>query len=372
MTAGLASRHERFVALDAIRGIASLCVVVWHCYNALTNDMRAQLGWFTTTPLRLFLNGDAAVIVFFVLSGYVLSLPYLSGQPPRYWHYCVRRFCRIYLPFAATILAAALIFCATERNPIPGEAIWPNALWLPGSLDLDVVVRHLLMVGTVDATMLDGPTWTLAHELRISLIFPLLVKLCRDTKLGIISGVAIFFVSQAFVAATGSIEGMPSGMVHPWQTWLVTADFIPCFIVGILLAKHRQELREKCARLYDWQAAGLWVLIVIAFTIFPDYFLKQIIVTGGAALLIVKVMSSATARAFLHTSWLQWLGRISYSLYLINAPILFGTLFAFHHYASLPLLLPFSIAVSLGVATLMHRWIELPAIALGKRLTQRS
>lgn len=370
MTVSLAPPHERFLALDAIRGIASLCVVVWHCYNALTNDMRAQLGWFTTTPLRIFLNGDAAVIVFFVLSGYVLSLPYLSGQPPRYGHFCVRRFCRIYLPFAVAILAAALIYSATDRSPIPGEAIWLNALWLPGSLGLDVLVRHLLMVGTVDAVMLDGSTWTLVHELRISLIFPLLVLLCRDTRLGVVSGMAIFFFAQAFVAATGSIEGMPSGMTHGWQTWLVTADFIPCFIVGILLAKHRQELRDKCARLSDWQAASLWVLIIMAFTVFPDYFLKQIIVTGGAALLIVKVMASATARAFLHTSLLQWLGRISYSLYLINAPILFGTLFTFHLHAPLLLLLLVSITVSLGVATLMHRWIELPAIALGKRLTQ--
>ena len=69
----------------------------------------APWAWLRYTPLRLLVDGEAAVILFFVLSGYVLALPFIAGTQLTYGRYLVKRICRIWLPFAAAILLAAAL-----------------------------------------------------------------------------------------------------------------------------------------------------------------------------------------------------------------------------------------------------------------------
>ena len=106
--------HERLPSLDALRGMASLVVVVSHCYLLIPEARRATLdaSWASYLLLPLY-NGSAAVVVFFVLSGFVLSLPSWRGSVPSYPRFVVRRFCRIYLPFAASILLALALWRLT-------------------------------------------------------------------------------------------------------------------------------------------------------------------------------------------------------------------------------------------------------------------
>src|SRR5258708_1451464 len=85
--------RDRIGSLDALRGLAALTVVVQHVlstYGTIHSwDIAAeqhQIGPFlaTRTPLGIFYAGDAAVILFFTLSGFVLALPFLSGRGPTY------------------------------------------------------------------------------------------------------------------------------------------------------------------------------------------------------------------------------------------------------------------------------------------------
>ena len=84
-----------FTQLDALRGIAALTVVLNHF------TIIDPLHWMWRTPLRFLLTGHDAVILFFIISGFVLTLQLTSSRKPGYGDYILQRICRIYLPFVA-------------------------------------------------------------------------------------------------------------------------------------------------------------------------------------------------------------------------------------------------------------------------------
>src|SRR5271167_849702 len=77
------ARERRFIELDALRGLAA-CVVIFLHYTSVPKQLPAWLNdLINYTPCFLFVCGTQAVVFFFVLSGFVLSLPWIrgSGEP---------------------------------------------------------------------------------------------------------------------------------------------------------------------------------------------------------------------------------------------------------------------------------------------------
>ncbi|MGH7001396.1 MAG: acyltransferase family protein, partial [Stellaceae bacterium] len=82
------NERERLPSLDSLRGIAALTVVIhhtlttlpafWAVYTGAPASRLARIMAFS--PLHLLWDGHQAVLVFFVLSGFVLSLPYWQGR----------------------------------------------------------------------------------------------------------------------------------------------------------------------------------------------------------------------------------------------------------------------------------------------------
>ena len=106
---------KRLPALDGLRGVAALVVVVYHSllywsgfragmYHFDADDPASWL--MTISPLRMFVDGRIAVLAFFVLSGFVLSRGFWRGRSTRWTGYYVRRALRLYPPvFASGALA---------------------------------------------------------------------------------------------------------------------------------------------------------------------------------------------------------------------------------------------------------------------------
>jgi peptidoglycan/LPS O-acetylase OafA/YrhL len=87
----------RYEELDSIRGLAALIVLIFHVLNVFMYwDIIPPL--ISKSPMRVLWSGHQAVILFFVLSGFVLFLPFLKRKQP-YLPYIIKRIGRIWIPF---------------------------------------------------------------------------------------------------------------------------------------------------------------------------------------------------------------------------------------------------------------------------------
>ena len=125
----------RFRSLDGLRGVAALAVVFHHLVlmtPGIPNGLWPQRDSATisvlwrgvTFPLHLALSaGLEAVFVFFVLSGFVLTLPALRAGAFSWPQYYVRRVLRLGLPVLGSIALAVVLLLLVPRYPVDRELV---------------------------------------------------------------------------------------------------------------------------------------------------------------------------------------------------------------------------------------------------------
>ncbi len=170
-------------------------------------------------------------LVFFVLSGFVLSLPAAAGRPQPYITFAIRRVFRIYLPYLMALAFA--VAGAYWLHGIITRNIWFHAFWSE-PLNWGLVGRHVLFVGVYNTDQFDNPIWSLVHEMRISLIFPFLCALVLRFKSK--WSLAIAF---AFTATACLIQRPP--LLVDWQL-AESVHLAGLFAFGILLAREKTRL----------------------------------------------------------------------------------------------------------------------------------
>ena len=375
------SRSERrWDSLDALRGIAAFLVLTFHCAQ-LSPGFAARTSpfgpgawldpwtWLKFTPLRLFASsGPAAVVLFFVLSGFVLSLPFLrTGRRLGYAEFAIKRVLRIYPPFAAAILLSAALYAVVRPTPIPGASEWFGSVLWDRPLSWDYVLRNLMMTGLRPDMTLDLVMWSLVHELRISLVFPLLFLLTRRYPWA--SAATSMAVAVACTAALGGHEATDLG-----SSLMDTLRFVPMFVAGIIIAGNLDVIRAYLARLPDIASACLW-LGAIALLMFPGMSVSNyydFVWGAGAITLMVLTIASVRADRLLSMAPLCWLGRVSYSLYLIHVPLMLALLHLTYGWLPLWVVVVSIFPLAMAGAELMYLAVEAPSIRLGRHLAGRA
>src|SRR6185437_5190955 len=128
----------RLTALDRLRGLAAVVVLFHHAlytnpdFPGAPGAGHAPVGsamwWISYTPLKLATAGVESVIVFFVLSGLVVTLPVVRRRGFDWVAYFPRRVVRLMVPVAASVVLAAAWVAA-----IPQVSPQPSGTWLSSS-----------------------------------------------------------------------------------------------------------------------------------------------------------------------------------------------------------------------------------------------
>lgn len=197
--------------LQILRGIALLMVFFSHYFAAVFDTMVVAGVDLNRSPLRLLWGGNAAVIVFFCLSGFFMYDRDAALRPIPYIKSVLRRWIRLYPLFAVTMalgigLVLLLPYPASPGNM--GEYIL--GFWTEKKPILNYL-RQFLLIGGFDSTLVNPPIWTLIHEARFALLAPLFSFLIKRVRgefvllaVGVLGCVSSHF-SVAFIFVLGMV-----------------------------------------------------------------------------------------------------------------------------------------------------------------------
>ncbi len=346
-------RRLRLPFLDGVRGLAALYVVFYHAY--CTSDSSAT-GWHHGLPplleklLRWLLHGNVGVDVFIVLSGFCLMLP-VATHPHRQLEggaarYIARRARRILPPyFAVVLLALALIAF------VPGLGEKANIYWdssLP-AFTPDVLLSHLFVVHNLSpewSSKIAYPLWSVATEWQIYFFLPLLI-IPPWRRLGIFAA-----------AAAACVLGLLPHFLFHGKYDVAYPHFLGLFALGaagaVIGVSHDP-------RKIPWGtiALGAWAPLLLAMQFRHELFALHRIpmdfAVGVATTALLIHGAHATRREdkgpllrALEAPAAMWLGAVSYSLYLIHAPVLASLHVVTRHF-QLASLTTFAVLVAIGV-----------------------
>jgi peptidoglycan/LPS O-acetylase OafA/YrhL len=367
----------RFIQLDSLRGLAASIVVFSHLILIISFPAMSAIT-SKYSPFSAFVNGRGAVIIFFILSGFVLSLPYLSGKKINYSSFLIKRFFRIYIPYIVALLIAILSYYIFNDGGIISLGNWFNSLW-SSNLNLNLILNHILLIGNYDTSAFNTVIWSLIHEMRISLLFPIIgyVLLKYNWKLNLLLCCILSLISL-------SNELFRLDESRGYHTsYFDTLHFTSFFILGGLFAKHIEKLLSIYRRLSRGFKIILATTLIISFAYYwiPNHFLTKIGVANSgqfgdysiaisALLLLVIAFGSEKLERLLLIKPIRFLGDISYSLYLYHIIVLLSSFYFLFGYVSKSGIITIVVLLSLVLASLSYFFVELPSIKLGKHIAQ--
>lgn len=323
--------HDRtFPTLNALRAIGAIMVV---CTHAAFNTGEIMRGWTGAALARL----DFGVTLFFILSGFLLSRPFLLAKArelpgPSVRHYLWKRALRI-LPLYWVVVLVALVF--DKENRILSTAQWIQHLTLTQIYSKGLPASSLTQM------------WSLCTEVLFYLVLPLLVPLLTwrrghtglDVRTVMVRSGVLSVLGVAWQATVATIPGQDG---H-YAQWL--PGYLPWFLVGVVFAAVSADLTVRGGdHLFErlgHDLSGCWIVAVAVFAIACSPI-------AGPRLLLVPGAWEAGSKAVLYTisgaffvlplvfgperegrarTWLSgpipfWLGEISYGIFAIHMFVL--------------------------------------------------
>lgn len=223
---------RRLVSLEALRGIAGTYVFFHHAIRINVPDA----AW----AHRFLVFGQAAVMAFFVLSGFVIEHATLGRKPDMTLReYVSRRFVRLY-PLLIVALALAWATASIARGQ-------------PAELDFRALVGNLLQLqdygkpgNLVGPFLGNSPLWSLSYEWWFYLLYFAIVRAAPHDH-----------GTQRVVVATLSAVGFVAEEIAPSQ-WALFAAYFPLWWAGVELAR---EYRRTGSVSLGGQRASIMMLL---------------------------------------------------------------------------------------------------------------
>lgn len=362
--------------LDSIRGIAATSVVIHHLL--LMPTFLAVFPHNAWIDCSFFRSAWLLVDLFFVLSGMVMALSYIENDFTRFSlrKFMIRRLARVY-PLHIVMLLANLVFRLLRIGLVMAGVVVaaPTAFEVNNAYSFGLNVLLLHSMGFIDYLSWNAPSWSISVEFYTYLVFGLIVllalRMCSLSWFYVLCGLLAVgsLVFIIFVLEKKSLE--------------LQTDFglLRCFVgffLGVLMVRIVDRLPAKPAPAVQGALQFVAMIASVALVSLAETnpaatFLAPVIfaiflgslLAFPDALLVPRILGAKP---------LLWLGRRSYSIYMVHALVVLlaeyfvravgaGRIAALDSsWAGLPatLNLVVSLAAVLAVSHFTHRYVEIP------------
>ncbi|RUQ67026.1 acyltransferase [Brucella abortus] len=346
---------SRLQHVDAMRAIAVLLVVWTHYAEAFANFSGSQL--FLNDIQRSVNFGRIGVVIFFAISGFLIPSSLKGEKLPGTRRFIIRRFFRLYPAYWVSL-------------PLGYTAVWwLNDRSLPAS---DIVAGFSMVQGVLGFEHIMGHYWTLETELFF--YFGCLVLFWTGTirKFGTIAGMSAvlglaFCVVSAFHIVPDNWHGAYKGLLFHLSIMFWGAC-VRCAYDGLTSRKEN---------------AGLIALTGFLLLLGMAIFTKGVLASEHSHIASgLAYMVGLLAFLFFLTCWkihngvASWLGKISYSLYLLHPVSLYVVSWICTSYGltgwPLGLYTVAALMPALLLGWISYEAIERTGIMVSDRLTERS
>lgn len=318
--------------LEGLRVVAAVVVVLYHAllifypgmfYGvgdswAPVQNMPFERSWYEN-PISGLLNGTFAVGIFFVLSGFVLSVGYLKKKEQSIIiKLASKRYLRLMLPATMSILIAwAILSLGLAQHMSSVVAVthsgWLDNIWLDPPSFFDALYQGIVSSFTVSEVYYNPVLWTISLEFIGSFI---------------IFGVLLLFGASRY-----------RWLVYGILLYVFANSWLLGFIAGLILADAYvnkqvffQKLNRRIAYLlipagvvlggYPSSTVSSFLYKIIQIPGFEPSQQKSFHITLGAILIVISVLALNGVRRFMASEKISKFGKYTYSLYLIHIPIL--------------------------------------------------
>jgi peptidoglycan/LPS O-acetylase OafA/YrhL len=309
---------EASVLLDLLRGLAAVVVLLDHWRNALFVDYEQlpHWRWMAAVPYLITSGGHQAVVVFFVLSGYLIGGTIFRAVGRGQWSwrtYLLHRLVRLWI-----VLLPGLALCEVwdrlgirlGRAPLLYAGANYNHLTLPvlPRLGAAVFAGNLFFVGGLHIPTLgsDGPLWSLGFEFWYYILFPAVFLLVLERR----------WAARVLLAGVALLAG--------WIGGPGVLMMFPVWLLGVCLAAAKRL--PQVAPGVRWTVVAVYVPVFFVLSkvrflpgLISDYVLG--LLTAGLMVALLSARKRAEeSRSFARFSRL--LARFSFTLYVAHLPFL--------------------------------------------------
>jgi peptidoglycan/LPS O-acetylase OafA/YrhL len=371
---GVRAEAGTIAAMDGLRGLSVSWILLFHFAVLRLDDPWAAALRDTPFLGRAIAQGPFAVDLFFLISGFLLSLPWLvrarNGRPAPDTRGFYRR--RVWRIVPAYYLHLALLFTLVMPLLL-GWRYWRSDLFVyAGGGIAHALFLHNLSPLTSGSFGVNGALWTLAIEAQFYALLPLLAPLFVRAPWRTLAAAAAASAAWIFESRHGfdALVRWHLELGHHWH-WsedairrLLAMQF-PAYLFHFVLGGALARTWLARAAMARWvptacAMAGIAALCGVVMRMDPAEAPARMISIGAVGAIVFAAAASADrlSRGLLARGPLAFVGRVSYSAYLWHLPLLL--LLQARTPLAPAIFFPAYVATVLAVGWISWRWVERP------------
>lgn len=308
-----------FPNLNGLRFIAAFVVIIHHLEQLL---FIYGLNNHWDSPVIKAIGG-LGVELFFVLSGFLITFLLLAEENNTKTisikDFYIRRILRIWPLYYLIIILAFFVLPQFDFFNLPKYNDQVNAKFSMSLILFVVFLPNLLLNGYGIVVPYASQSWSVGVEEQFYLIWPLIMKLFRNKLLALLSVIVFYLLIQYF--AFRFIKHFFFGNTKMELFRVFWNSFhIQCMAIGgifsyLLFKKH--FIYKLLCNNYIFYFAIISLLLLIAYNIILPYFNRELyaIIFG---IIILNLASAKSKGFFLENKIMNYLGKISYGLYMYH------------------------------------------------------